>query len=363
MIRFEKGNLLEAPTEALVNTVNEVGVMGKGIALIFRESFPENTRAYLDAAKEGDVHVGRMLIVPTESLFGPRWIINFPTKKHWRQPSRLDWIRAGLRDLVRVIREQGIASIAIPPLGCGNGGLEWAQVKKEIEAAASELPDVEFVVYEPTAAYQNAPKRAGLEALTPARALIAELVRRYAILGFECTNLEVQKLAWFLSRSLTILKVVDPLDLRFSANKYGPYADRLRHLLDGLDGSYLHCEKRLSDAGPFDRIWFEDRKRDAIQHYLSQPALASYVPALERTANTIDGFESPLGMELLATVDWLLVDRQLEPTVQGMRAALTKWPGGKSAAARKRRLFDDRMIGLALDRLADTRALETLAKA
>lgn len=354
MIRFTTGNLLEAPAEALVNTVNEVGVMGKGIALMFREAFPENTRVYSDAVKDGNVRVGRMLIVPTGALLGPRWVINFPTKKHWRQSSRLDWIRAGLRDLIRVIRENGIRSIALPPLGCGNGGLEWSQVRREIEAAAAELPEVEFIVYQPTQAYHNAPKRSGVETLTPARVLIAELVRRYAILGFECTNLEVQKLAWFLSRSLAILGVPDPLDLRFQANKYGPYADRLRHLLDGLDGSYLHCEKRLSDAGPFDLVWFEDGKREAIHEFLGQPSVASYVPALERTAAIIDGFESPLGMELLATVDWLLVEGGADPDSASVRDALGKWPGGKTAAARKHRLFDDRMLGLALDRLTAT---------
>jgi O-acetyl-ADP-ribose deacetylase (regulator of RNase III) len=361
MIRFETGNLLEAPAEALVNTVNEVGGMGKGIALMFREAFPENTHVYTEAAQAGDVQVGRMLVTSTGGLFGPRWIVNFPTKRHWRQPSRLEWIRAGLHDLVRVIREYGIRSIAVPPLGCGNGGLEWSHVRPEIEAAAAELPDVEFIVYAPSSAYHNAPKRAGLETLTPARALIAESVRRYSVLGFECTNLEVQKLAWFLSRSLAVVGADDPLDLRFAANKYGPYADRLRHLLDGLDGSYLHCEKRLSDGGPFDLLWFDESKRDAVEQYLSRPEAAAYLPALERTTAIIDGFESPLGMELLATVDWLLVDGEVEPTLEAVRTALNEWPGGKSAATRKQRLFDDRMINLALDRLAASGESASLA--
>lgn len=352
MIRYAQGNVLDAPAEALVNTVNEVGVMGKGVALMFREGFPDSAHAYQEAAKRGDVHVGRVLVTRHNALVGPRWILHFPTKKHWRNPSRLEWVREGLKDLVRVIREEGIRSIALPPLGCGSGGLDWPQVRREIEAALVDLPDVEVLVYEPVSTYQNAPKRAGVEELTPARALIAELVRRYSVLGLECTNLEVQKLAWFLHRMLGALRLSDPLNLEFVANKYGPYADRLRHLLNGLDGSYLHCEKRLADAGPFEPIWFEDSKRDSVAAYLTSEAARQYLPALERTAEIIDGFESPLGMELLATVDWLLFEKKCEPTIAGIRRGLQRWPGGRTAAKRKLDLFDDRLLQLALARLA-----------
>lgn len=354
MIRYIQGNLLDAPVEALVNTVNEVGVMGKGIALMFREAFPESARAYEEACARHEVRVGRVLVTQNRTLVGPRWILHLPTKKHWRQPSRIEWVREGLKDLVRIVRENGIRSLALPPLGCGNGGLEWTQVRREIEAALAEIPDVEVLVYEPTKDYQNAPKRRGVEELTPARALIAELVRRYAVLGLECTNLEVQKLAWFLARTIGEFQLVDPLDLRFAANKYGPYADRLRHLLDGLDGSYLHCEKRLSDAGPLEPIWFEDSKRDALVAYLNSEPASLYRPALEKTSAIIDGFESPLGMELLATVDWLLFERKCEATVLGVKRGLKDWPGGPAAGRRKLRLFDDRLLQLALTRLASS---------
>src|SRR4051812_28389715 len=116
MIRYVQGNLLEDPAEALVNTVNEVGVQGKGIALMFRERFPKNAETYEKACKAKAVHVGQVLVTEDEALWGPRWIINFPTKKHWRHPSKLEWIREGLKDLVRVVREHGIRSIALPPL-------------------------------------------------------------------------------------------------------------------------------------------------------------------------------------------------------------------------------------------------------
>lgn len=351
MIRYTQGNLLDAPVEALVNTVNEVGVMGKGIALMFREAFPDSAKAYEEACKRNEVRVGRVLVTWNQAVIGPRWIIHFPTKKHWRHPSRLEWVRQGLEDLACVVRENGIRSLALPPLGCGNGQLEWSQVRREIEASLANLAGVEVIVYEPTAEYLNSPSRAGVEELTPARALIAELVRRYGVLGIECSLLEVQKLAWFLHRVIADLRLDDPLRLEFTANKYGPYADRLRHLLNNLDGSYLHCEKRLSDAGPLEPIWFEDSKRQAVAQYLNGDPARSYLPALEATSTIIDGFESPLGMELLATVDWLLHERECEATVPGVKLGLEGWPGGHAAAARKLRLFDDRLLGLALARL------------
>ena len=351
MIQYTKGNLLEAQTEALVNTVNEIGVMGKGIALMFREAFPENTCQYMAACKAKEVRVGTMFVVRERDLIGERWIVNFPTKKHWRHPSKLEWIRDGLQDLARVIQEMQIRSIAVPPLGCGAGGLDWSQVRLEIESALGDLQDVEVIVYAPTSEYQNAPKRAGVEKLTPARALIAELVRRYSVLGLDCTNLEVQKLGWFLTRVIRKRKLTDPLALQYDANKFGPYADNLRHLLDGLDGSYLHCEKRLSDAGPSDLIWFEDAKRSAVETFLQSAECVQFQEALEETANVIDGFESPLGMELLATVDWITSEMNCDLTLASVKTGLENWPGGGIAAQRKQRLFDDRLLGLAIDRL------------
>lgn len=354
MIRYTTGNLLDAQTEALVNTVNEVGVMGKGIALMFREAFPDNTADYEAACKAGEVRVGQMFVTENHALTGPRWIINFPTKKHWRHPSKIEWVRNGLDDLKRVIQEKNIKSIALPPLGCGNGGLEWDQVRPAIESALAPLAGVEITVFEPTDAYQNTAKREGLDELTPARAMIAELVRRYSILGLECTNLEVQKLAWFLQRTIEAAHLENPLKLQFVANKYGPYADQLRHLLNGLDGSYLHCEKRLADAGPLEHIWFEDSKKDAVHVFLHTEPARQYQPALEQTAEVIDGFESPLGMELLSTVDWLLNAEHCSPTVTELRRGLAHWPGGRGSAKRKQELFTDRWLEIALDRLTNS---------
>ncbi|PZP40031.1 MAG: Appr-1-p processing protein [Azospirillum brasilense] len=351
MITFRQGNLLDAGTEAVVNTVNTVGVMGKGIALMFKEAFPENFKAYEAACKDKKVQVGKMFVTERRDLMGPRWIINFPTKQHWRNPSKMDWIVVGLEDLKRVVAELGIRSVALPPLGSGNGGLAWPQVRARIEAALGDLA-VDVVVYEPTSEYQNVMKRTGVERLTPARALVAELVRRYWILGLECTLLEIQKLAYLLEWSIERTATDNPLNLQFAANKFGPYAQRLTHLLDGLDGSYLHCHKRLADAGPFDVIWFEDDHRDRVAAYLSTADAKPYRSALEATAKLIDGFESPLSMELLATVHWLLNHEGVGSSVDEVRRGLAAWPaGGQEAGARKLRLFDDRLINLALERL------------
>ena len=353
MIRFTTGNVLDADVDALVNTVNTVGVMGKGIALMFKEAFPENFRAYRAACERGEVRVGSVLAteLPRKLTGGPRWILSFPTKEHWRHRSRLEWVESGLHDLRRVIQERGIRSVAVPPLGCGNGGLRWQDVRPLVERVLGDLEGVEVQVYEPTRSYQNVAKRNGVERLTPARALVAELVRRYWVLGAECSLLEAQKLTYFLSRSLHALGLDDPLELDFAANRYGPYADPLMFLLDALDGSYLHCEKRIRDAGHLAAIWFEQAKKDALAAYLKSEANA-YLPALERTSALIDGFESPFGMELLATVDWLVAHEGCAPTLPAVREGLQRWPD--NAGERKQRLFDDRMLGIALERLTVT---------
>jgi O-acetyl-ADP-ribose deacetylase (regulator of RNase III) len=351
MMHFTKGNLLDAPVEAVVNTVNTVGVMGKGIALMFKERFPKNYHEYVDASKTGAIQIGKMFVSATDELNGPKWVINFPTKKHWRHPTKIEWVREGLVALKDVIREKRITSIAIPPLGCGNGGLNWSDVRPLIEESLADLKDVEIIVYEPTKEYQNVAKKKGVEKLTPARALIAEMIRRYWILGIECTLLEAQKLAWFLERVIIKMGLDDPLDLGFTADRYGPYANRLMHLLDGLDGSYLHCDRRLSDARPFDTIWFEDAKREKLELYLKSTDANVYLPALEAADELIDGFQSPLGLEALATVDWLIAREGAEASLEGIRRGIRHWPAGPSHAHRKERLFSDRLLTLSLERL------------
>lgn len=351
MIKFTSGNLLDSKAEALVNTVNTVGVMGKGIALMFKEAFPENYERYEAACARKEVQLGRMYVTERRDLLGgPKWVINFPTKAHWRFPSQLSWIEDGLDDLQKVIRENGIRSVAVPPLGSGNGGLPWGEVRRIIVDKLGRMEGVDVIVYEPTSKYQNVAKREGVETLTPARALITESIRRYASIGFECTLLEVQKLAYFLEKTIVKSCGDNPLRLEFKANKFGPYAPKLGHLLNQLDGSYLHSSKRLADATPLDVIWIDRDREQKLALYLATEA-KTYLSALDETTALIDGFESPLGMELLATVDWLLVEVGADRTIESIKRGLRDWPGGAPAGARKLRLFEDRMIGTALERL------------
>ena len=350
MIRYTTGNLLQADADALVNTVNTVGVSGKGIALMFKEAFADNFRAYEAAAKAGRVEVGDMFVTERRDILGPRYIINFPTKQHWRHPSRLEWIEQGLTALRREITARGISSIAIPPLGAGNGGLAWAEVKPLIERALAGL-DADIVVYEPTGAYQNVVKRHGVEALTPARALLAEMIRRYAVLGFECSLLEAQKLAWFLSVATERFGLANPIADDFAANRYGPYSDKVRHLLDSLDGSYIACDTRIADARPFDPIRFRDERRDNVAAYLTTEGAKALRPALDHAMAVIDGFQSPYGLELLATVGWLNRREGIALEPAAMQAALANWPGPAGSAERKARIFGSREIGIAIDHL------------
>jgi len=149
MIKLATGNLLEADADALVNAVNVVGVMGKGIALQFKREFPENFRAYRRACESGELQLGRVFVHQNQAPRRPRFIVNFPTKGHWRDASRLEDIDAGLRSLVRAIRDLRIRSIAVPPLGCGLGGLPWTDVRPTIEAALEPLTDVDVRLYSP----------------------------------------------------------------------------------------------------------------------------------------------------------------------------------------------------------------------
>lgn len=350
MITYTKGNLLDAPVEALVNTVNTVGVMGKGIALMFKERFPKNMSEYAKACKEDRVQTGIMFVTKTDELMGPRWIINFPTKQHWKGKSKIEWIESGLKDLRKFLIENDIRSIAIPPLGSGNGGLEWQTVKLKIEKELSDLNDVEILIYEPTSEYQNVTKKVGVKELTPARALIAEFIRRYWILGMECSLLEIQKLAWFLQRVIDREAIKNELNFKFEAKYYGPYADNLKHLLNALDGSYLQSDKRIPDCEPLDVIWFNEQERDKVSVYLKSEA-KFYLPALDKATEVINGFESPYGMELLSTVDWLIFEEKCNPDLASIKAGIRNWPAGSHWAERKANLFDDSSLQLAINRL------------
>lgn len=204
----------------------------------------------------------------------------------------------------------------------------------------------------PSKTYQNTQKKNGVTVLTSSRAMILELIRCYSVLEMECSLLEVQKLCWFLQRSIELNKLNNELKLDFKANYYGPYANNLQHLLNALDGSYIIAEKRISDSFPLDSIAFNYHKQDELKQYLTTQ-LTEYMPALQLATEAIDGFESPFGMELLSTVDWLIEKENCQPTLESIKQGIANWPAGEEWAKRKMRIFDDKSIKIALKRLEE----------
>lgn len=300
MIKFVTGNLLDAKVEALVNTVNTVGVMGKGLALQFKKAFPANCKAYEAAAKAGEVKIGKMFVFEAGGIVLPRYIINFPTKKHWRSPSKLEYIEQGLADLTKIIRDLKIRSIAIPPLGAGLGGLRWNDVRPLIERGLKDLSDVGVVVFEPKGA--PAPEEMRNETtkpkMTPGRAAVLALMNRYLVPGYDyrLSLLEVQKLAYFLQVA------GEPLRLQYQADRYGPYADNLRHVLHHIEGHYVRGfgDGKNKPETPLELIGDAAREAEAFlgERWESQKRLA-------QVAALIEGYETSFGMELLSSVHWV----------------------------------------------------------
>jgi O-acetyl-ADP-ribose deacetylase (regulator of RNase III) len=297
------GNLLTQDADALVNTVNTEGIMGKGIALQFKKAWPAMFKDYAAACKRGEVTLGRMHVWATESLTGPRYIINFPTKSHWRARSRLADIETGLRDLTRVIRELGITSIAIPPLGCGNGGLDWREVEPRILSSLEPLSStVDVRVFAPAGAPSAAeqPSREPTPKLTSARAALLALMREYERVTFEPPTLvEIQKLAYFLQVSGEVLK------LSFDAAVYGPYADDLRKSLRAMEGHFIvgfgDGSLPITQA---ETVRVKPEIYQALDDYIvNHPETARRINSV---LSEIEGFESTYGLELLATVHWVM---------------------------------------------------------
>lgn len=337
MIRFIKGNILESNAEALVNTVNTVGVMGKGIALQFKERFPENYRLYKKACENGEVMIGKMFVTSTNSFTNPKWIVNFPTKKHWMHRSSYSFIEKGLDDLVRIIKDLNIKSIAIPPLGTGQGGLKWEKVKKLILEKLEKI-DIDIEVYEPN----FWPKRSEetSEGLTKSRALILAMMDRYRILGYDITLLEIQKLAYFLQR----LGQKD-LNLQFKKYYYGPYAHNLQHLLHRIEKSYLITEKPILDSKPYENIYLNTEKLSEIKDFINRHCSSEEKERLEILSSIIEGYESPFGLELLATVDWIIRENKKILSIETIRNKILVW------SKRKAEIFNEELIGIAYQQL------------
>jgi O-acetyl-ADP-ribose deacetylase (regulator of RNase III) len=347
MIEYKRGDILREDAEALVNTVNCVGVMGRGIALQFKNAFPENFKAYAAACKNEEVQPGRMFVFETGQLNNPRYIINFPTKRHWRGKSRMEDIEAGLKSLVDAIRRYNIRSIALPPLGSGLGGLDWSEVRPRIEASLQPLTDVRVLIYQPQGApaTEKMVHNREIPVMTAGRAALVELMNRYlaGLLDPFVTLLEVHKLMYFMQEA------GEPLRLKYQKAPYGPYAENLRHVLHAVEG---HLVSGYADGGDApnkqlklvpgaieDATAFLQQHQDTRTHF-------------DRVAELVEGFESPFGLELLSTVYWVMKNESVNSVDEVINRTYA-WNN------RKRR-FTPRQITLAAKVMADKGWVEKL---
>jgi O-acetyl-ADP-ribose deacetylase (regulator of RNase III) len=298
MISFKIGDLLAEDAQALVNSVNCVGVMGRGVALQFKRAYPENSRTYLAACRRGEVLPGRMFVFETGRLTNPLYIINFPTKRHWRGKSRLSDIETGLDALLVELRRRHITSIALPPLGSGLGGLDWRVVRPLIEAAFSRVLDVRVSVFEPQKPDSHALPRARVPRMTEGRAALVGLMHEYlrAHMDPVVTLLEVHKLMYFMQEA------GEPLRLKFAKAPYGPYAENLRHVLKAVEG-YFTEGYHGADSPTTEIRLVPGAVEDATTVLSKSPATQE---RFTRVVELVQGFETPHGLELLATVHWVL---------------------------------------------------------
>lgn len=338
-MELTRGNILRADTEAIVNTVNCVGFMGRGIAAQFKRAYPENFKAYEAACKREEVMPGKMLVFATGQLTNPRFIVNFPTKRHWRGKSRIEDIESGLVALVREVRARGIKSIAIPPLGCGLGGLDWRDVRPLIEKAFADLPGVRALVFEPSdeAPSERMATTREVPKMTPGRAVLVGLFEKYlaALMDPAISLLEVHKLMYFAQAA------GEPLRLKYVKAPYGPYAENLRHVLAAIEGYMISGYGDGGDA-PAKPLQLVPGAIDEARAFLE--AHPETVARFNRVAKLVEGFETAFGMELLATVHWVMTQEGARGT--DVVGAIHRWN-------LRKQMFSDEQILLAAKRLED----------
>lgn len=341
MIEITTGDILAADAEALVNTVNCVGIMGRGIALQFRKAFPDNFKSYEKACERKELQPGRLFVFRTGQLTNPHYIINFPTKRHWKGKSQLADIESGLTALVAEIRRLGIRSVAIPPLGCGQGGLDWAEVRPRIEQALQAVPDVRVLLFSPTGAPASvaSTSSSSVPKMTEGRAALVGLMQRYlaGLMDPFISLLEVHKLLYFMQEAGE-----SSLRLRYVKAPYGPYAENLRHLLMSVEG---HLTSGYTDGIDDPEKQLElvpGAVADANQFLAGHPNTQR---RFERVADLVKGFETPFGLELLSTVHWVSTQEGATTSDKAIKATF-EWN------ERKRR-FSPQQITLAWDVLRE----------
>lgn len=342
MLKFVKGNILESKAEALVNTVNTVGVMGKGIALAFKNSFPQVFQEYKNAVDNKEISIGNVQVVKT-NMISPKYVINFPTKKHWRHPSKIQYIGDGIVDLIKKIKKYNINSIAIPPLGCGNGKLEWTVVKPLLQNLLTEVSEnVDIIIFEPGFNDQKTTSKKNIK-LTAARAILVYVLEQYRVLGYSINLLVAHKIAYFLQR------LGEPLNLNFEKGYYGPYAHNLFHLLTYLNGNYIKFN--ADENKPTTQIQIIQKHYKEVEEYYLNSISEKQKERTKLLLDLIDGFESPFGLELLATVDYV-IEQINTSNLDEIENKISDW------TSRKRSLMKPYYIQVATDRLSNSGLLK-----
>lgn len=316
--------MFDAQVDAIVNTVNLVGVMGKGVALQFKERFKNNFQLYKKACKDRTIGIGNSLVVQENWQSRNIWVINFPTKVHWRNPSEYWYVERGLDNLIDIIQNYGIKSIAIPPLGAGNGGLDWNRVKDLIILKLSYL-DCDILVFEPGHQAVSSDKKVKL---TPARAMLVYMLDRLQQEGNEATAFSAVKSVYFLQK----FGAADIFKMKFERYMYGPYCDQVRHVLHAIDGGYVRGFADMSKR-PFEPFDIIPEKMPEVRCMVESDILLNDI--VTRTCQFLEGYWDDFSLELMSSVDFLIAEKPAS-SVDDVYDRLGAW------TARKKKLFADK---------------------
>lgn len=326
MIKYVTGNILDSDAEALINTVNTDGIMGKGIALQFKKAFPTNFKLYQQACKDKIVDIGKLFITKDSNITsGTKYIINFPTKQSWRKPSEYSFIESGLDDLIRVLQVNNIKSIAIPPLGSGNGGLEWERVKSIIEKKLSNL-NTDILVYEPNAIIKEHLKTERIK-LTDARALLLYVLYDLVKNGEYVSEFSSEKICYFLQR----FGADKYFKLNFTPNFYGPYSGKVKYVLNILNGSYIMGYSDMNKK-PFEPLTLVADGYDDVKKHIENDE--NLLEISKKTTEFLNGFYSDFALELLSSLDFLSLELNTT-NLDELTQKLESW------SDRKRSLFSN----------------------
>ncbi|MDH0869818.1 type II toxin-antitoxin system antitoxin DNA ADP-ribosyl glycohydrolase DarG [Agrobacterium pusense] len=341
-VTFKQGDMFAEPADAIVNTVNCVGVMGKGVALEFKRRWPANFEEYKRLCDRKALRPGKVFVYQNSDMLDQdswKFLVNFPTKDHWRGKSQIGFIDEGLDDFLAQVEKLGIRSVVLPPLGCGNGGLEWKEVKPLLVRKLSPVDGVEFLVFEPSET-GKASGSVNMEMNFERAVLIKSFGDLTDYFGGSLTRIVMQKIVYFLQAMGVDYRMA------FARNEFGPYSDDLRAVFSSMEKKNVlkgfSSETRETTVVPeayklADEFLQGDERRRAEE-------------VINRASLLFEGYESPYGMELLSSVHFL-ADHEKISDVSDIQKALSGWN------AQKGEKFSSDIIGIAYSRLREDRMI------